>query len=223
MRRQVSASCPLENGDGYPTGLPERLSPSEKEAALLFGLKIGDPAAIETLFDRYHAKVYGLAMSILKNASDAEEAVQDVFLTVVRKADLFRGNSALYSWIYRICVNTCLMRLRRGRRTETVPIEEFLPVFTHKGEHVGPVQDWSREVERRHLEKELGQVIGGFTATLPEKYRVVFALHDVQGLSCEETAQVLDLTIASVKSRLHRARLFMRERLGRYLLDGSVV
>src|SRR5512145_2036523 len=154
MRRQVSASCPLENGDGYTAGLSERLSPSEKEAALLYGLKIGDPAAIETLFDRYHAKVYGLAMSILKNASDAEEAVQDVFLTVVRKADLFRGSSALYSWIYRICVNTCLMRLRRGRRAETVPIDGFLPVFTRDGTHAGPIDDWSPEVDRRFLDKE---------------------------------------------------------------------
>src|SRR5512134_2049195 len=183
MRRQVSASCPLENGDGYPTGLPERLSPSEKEAALLFGLKIGDPAAIETLFDRYHAKVYGLAMSILKNRSDAEEAVQDVFLTVVRKAELFRGQSALYSWIYRICVNTCLMRIRRQKRNGTVQIEQYLPVFTKDGAHANPTDDWSREVERRMLQKELGMMIEKYTGSLPEKYRSVFVLCDVQGFS----------------------------------------
>lgn len=222
MRRQVSASCPLDNGDGYTTGLQERLSSSEKEAALLYGLKIGDPAAIETLFDRYHAKVYGLAMSILKNASDAEEAVQDVFLTVVRKADLFRGNSALYSWIYRICVNTCLMRLRKVRRTETVPIDGFLPVFTNEGAHANPIEDWSRDVDRRILEKELGQVIRKYSENLPLKYRVVFTLCDVQGLSYEETAQTLDLSIAAVKSRLHRARLNLRERLARYLRDGQM-
>ena len=200
-----------------------RIGLRPEDAALLSKLRLGAPAAVEALFDRYHGKVYGLAMSILKNKSDAEEAAQDVFLTVVRKADRFQGNSALYSWIYRICVNTCLMRLRKERRTETVPIEEFLPVFTNKGKHAGPVQDWSREVERRHLEKELGQVIGGFAATLPEKYRVVFALRDIQEFSCEETAQVLNLTIPAVKSRLHRTRLYLRERLGRYLRDGSVV
>jgi len=162
-------------------------------------------------------------MSILKNKSDAEEAAQDVFLTVVRKADRFQGNSALYSWIYRICVNACLMRLRKGRRTETVPIEEFLPVFTKEGAHAGPVQDWSRGVELRLLERELGQVIKRFTDELSEKYRVVFVLSDVEGLSNEETAQVLNLTIPAVKSRLHRTRLYLRERLGRYLRDGSVV
>jgi RNA polymerase sigma-70 factor (ECF subfamily) len=193
-----------------------------EDAALLSGLRLGLPSAIEALFDRYHGKVYGLAMSILKNKCDAEEAAQDVFLTVVRKADRFQGNSALYSWIYRICVNACLMRLRKGRRTETVPIEEFLHVFTKEGAHTGPVQDWSREVERRFLEKELGQVIGGITEELPEKYRMVLVLRDVHEFSCEETAQVLDLTIAAVKSRLHRARLFLRERLSRYLRDGNV-
>ncbi|HEY6075079.1 MAG TPA: sigma-70 family RNA polymerase sigma factor, partial [Anaerolineales bacterium] len=192
-------------------------------ADLLEGIRLGAPAAVEALFDRYHGKVYGLAMSILKNKSDAEEAAQDVFLSVVRKADRFQGNSALYSWIYRICVNTCLMRLRRGRRAETFPIEEYLPVFTKEGAYARPVEDWSREVERRHLEKELGLVIKRFMDELSEKYRVVFVLSDVEGLSNEETAQVLDLTIAAVKSRLHRARLYLRERLSRYLQDGRVV
>lgn len=92
-------------------------------------LRLDEPAAVEGLFDRYHGPVYGLAMSILKNKHDAEEAAQEVFLTVLRKADRFQGNPAITS-IYRICVNACLMRLRQGRRTETVPIEEFLPVFT---------------------------------------------------------------------------------------------
>jgi RNA polymerase sigma-70 factor (ECF subfamily) len=115
------------------------------------------------------------------------------------------------------------MRLRKGRRTETVPIEEFLPVFTKEGAHADPVQNWSKEVERRMLEKELGQVIKRFTDELSEEYRVVFVLSDLEGLSNEETAQVLDLTIPAVKSRLHRTRLYLRERLSRYLRDGSVV
>jgi RNA polymerase sigma-70 factor (ECF subfamily) len=194
-----------------------------EDAALLSRLRLGAPSAVEDLFDRYHGKVYGLAMSILKNKSDAEEAVQDVFLTVVRKADRFQGNSTLYSWIYRNCMNACLIRLRKGRRTETVPIEEFLPVFTKEGAHASLVEDWSKEVERRMLEKELGQLIKRFTDELSEEYRVVFVLSDVEGLSNEETAQVLDLTIPAVKSRLHRTRLYLRERLGRYLRDGSVV
>jgi len=184
-------------------------------------LRLDEPAAVEGLFDRYHGTVYGLAMSILKNKHDAEEAAQDVFLTVVRKADRFQGNPAITSLIYRICVNACLMRLRQSRRTETVPIEEFLPVFTREGAHARPVEDWSREVEHRVPYKEFREVIGGFTEELPEQYRVAFALCDVQGISFEEAAQVLDLSIAALKYRLHQARLCLRERLGRYLQDSG--
>lgn len=193
----------------------------KEEEALLGEIRKASPAAVEELFDRYHAKVYGLAKSILKNESDAEEVVQDVFLTVVRKADLFRGQSALYSWIYRICVNTCLMRIRRQRWNGTVPIEDYLPVFTTEGTHANPAGDWSREVERRMLQKELGRMIEKYTQTLPEKYRSVFELCDVQGFSYEETAQIMGLSIPAVKSRLHRTRLFLRERLGRYLREGA--
>ena len=191
------------------------------DRVLLEELRKGTPEAVENLFDRFHAKIYSLAMSILKNESDAEEATQDVFLTVVQKAHTFKGNSALYSWIYRICVNTCLMRLRGKRRGETVSIEDFMPVFTEDGMHASLIDDWSKEVERKALDKELGQVIQRFTADLSEKYRVVFVLSDVEGLSNEETAQILGLTVPAVKSRLHRARLYLRERLTRYLQEGK--
>ncbi|MGE5753299.1 MAG: RNA polymerase sigma factor [Deltaproteobacteria bacterium] len=188
---------------------------------LLEELRKGSPDAVEMLFDRFHSKIYSLAMSILKNESDAEEAAQDVFLTVVQKAHTFKGNSALYSWIYRICVNTCLMRLRGKRRGETVSIEDFMPVFTEEGMHASLIDDWSKEVERKALDKELGQVIRHFTEDLSEKYRVVFVLSDVEGLSNEETAEILGLTVPAVKSRLHRARLYLREQLTRYLREGK--
>ena len=198
--------------------------PSERlldDNVLLEELRKGSPEAVEALFERFHGKIYGLAMSILKNESDAEEAAQDVFMTVFRKAFTFKGDSALYSWIYRICVNACLMRLRGKKRSETVSIEEFLPVFTADGRHVNAVGDWSKEVERKMLDKELGEVIRKFTEKLSEKYRVVFVLSDVEGLSNEETAQILGLTVPAVKSRLHRARLYLREQLSRYLQEGT--
>ena len=223
MDRATAGTAPLLNGSGLATKRAVCAGLHPEDAALLSRVRLGAPAAVEALFDRCHEKVYGLAMSILKKKGDAEEAAQDVFLAVVRKADRFQGNSALDSSIYRICVNACLTRLRKDRRTETVPIGEFLPVFTREGAHAKPVEGWSRDVERRIPEKELAQVIGGFTEDLPDKYRVVFALCDVQGLSCEGTAQVLDLRIATVKSRLHRVRLYLRERLGRYLRDGGAV
>src|SRR5512134_1365773 len=223
MKRASAEATSLRNGSGSANRRAIRTGLRSEDTALLSRLRLGAPAAVEALFGRYHGKVYGLAMSILMNKSDAEEAAQDVLLTVMRKAGRFQGDPALSSRIYRICVNDCLMRLRKRRRTETVPIEEFLPVFTRECAHAVPVEDWSREVERRIPDMEFGQVIGGFTEELPEEYRVVLALCDVQGFSCEEAAQVLGLTIAAVQSRLHRARLCLRERLGRYLRDGRAV
>ncbi len=193
----------------------------QDDKVLLEALREGNPEAVEALFDRYHGKIYNLAMSIVKNESDAEEAVQDVFLTVVQKAHTFKGNSALYSWIYRICVNTCLMRLRGKRRHETVSIEDFMPVFTEDGMHASLIDDWSKEVERKALDRELGEVIRKSTENLSEKYRVVFVLSDVEGLSNEETAKILGLSVPAVKSRLHRARLYLREQLSNYMKEGK--
>jgi RNA polymerase sigma-70 factor (ECF subfamily) len=191
------------------------------DEVLLDRLRKGSPDAVSELLRLFQGKIFNLAMSILKNESDAEEATQDVFMTVIRKADTFKGNSALYSWMYRICVNTCLMRLRGKRRSDTVSIEEFMSVFTEEGMHASPMDDWSKEVERNALNEELGQMIRKYTDMLSEKYKVVFVLSDVEGLSNEETAQILGLTVPAVKSRLHRARLYLREQLSRYLLEGK--
>jgi RNA polymerase sigma-70 factor (ECF subfamily) len=198
--------------------------PSERwkeDEELLDRLRKGAPGAVEELLGRYQGKIFNLAMSILKNESDAEEASQDVFMTVIRKVNTFKGNSAFYSWIYRICVNTCLMRLRGRRRSDTVAIEDFMPVFTEDGMHASPMDDWSKEVERKALNEELGNMIRKFTEELSEKYRVVFVLSDIEGLSNEETARILGMTVPAVKSRLHRARLYLREQLARYLHDGK--
>ena len=193
----------------------------KEDEVLLERLRKGSPESVSELLRLFQGKIFNLAMSILKNESDAEEATQDVFMTVIRKADTFKGNSALYSWMYRICVNTCLMRLRGKRRNDTVSIEEFMPVFTDEGMHASPMDDWSKEVERKALNEELGQMIRKFTDQLSEKYKVVFVLSDVEGLSNEETAQILGLTVPAVKSRLHRARLYLREQLARYLREGK--
>jgi RNA polymerase sigma-70 factor, ECF subfamily len=223
MKRALAETAPRWAGPGLATRHAAHSGLRPEDAALLSTLRMGAPAAVEALFDRYQEKVYGLAMSILMNKSDAEEATREVFLTMVGKADRFQWSPALHFWIYRICVNSCLMRLRKGRRTETAPIEDFLPVFTGEGAHARLVEDWSREVDLRIPDQLVGRVIGGFTAALPEKYLVVFALRDVQGFSNEETAQVLNLTIAEVKSRFYRARFYLRERLSRYLRNARTV
>ena len=196
-------------------------APGDGDDELIAGLRAGDSASVDEMLRLYQGKIFNLAMSILKNQSDAEEAAQDVFMTVIRKADTFQGNSAFYSWMYRICVNTCLMRLRGKRRTGTVSIEEFMPVFTDEGMHASPMDDWSKEVERNALNEELGRMIRRYAGELSEKYRVVFVLSDVEGLSNEETAKILGVTVPAVKSRLHRARLYLREQLSGYLREGK--
>ena len=149
--------------------------PGEGDGELLAGLRSGNPAAADELLRRYQAKIINLAMSILKNESDAEEAAQDVFMTVICKSDTFQS----------------------------------------------PMDDWSKEVERDALNEELGRMIRKYTGELSEKYRIVFVLSDVEGLSNEETAKILGLTVPAIKSRLHRARLYLRERLSRYLREGK--
>jgi RNA polymerase sigma-70 factor (ECF subfamily) len=189
---------------------------------IIEGLKKRDEQSVVDLIEKYQGRIYNLAISILRNEGDAEEITQDVFMTVYQKVDSFKGDSAFFSWIYRICVNACLMRLRNRKRTDAVSIEDFMPVFTEDGRHASEIGDWSREVERRVLNRELGDVLRTFIAELSEKYRVVLVLSDVEGLSNEETANILGLTIPAVKSRLHRARLYLRERLEKYLSEGEM-
>ncbi|MFA6148496.1 MAG: sigma-70 family RNA polymerase sigma factor, partial [bacterium] len=120
-RGSYSSTC--KRAATFVAGKQDRPSaPAGEDAELLAGLRAGNPSAVDELLRLYRVKIFNLAMSILKNESDAEEATQDVFMNVIRKADTFQGNSAFYSWMYRICVNTCLMRLRGKRRNETVSI-----------------------------------------------------------------------------------------------------
>ncbi len=194
----------------------------QEDDRIIEGLKSRDEQAVMDLIDKYQGRIYNLAISILRNEGDAEEITQDVFMTVYQKIDSFKGDSAFFSWVYRICVNACLMRLRNRKRTDAVSIEDFMPVFTEEGRHASEIGDWSREVERRVLNRELGEVLRKFIAELSDKYRVVLVLSDVEGLSNEETANILGLSIPAVKSRLHRARLYLRERLDQYLKAGEL-
>jgi RNA polymerase sigma-70 factor (ECF subfamily) len=192
----------------------------KEDEGLLERLRKGAPGAVEELLRLYQGKIFSLAMSILKNESDAEEATQDVFMTVIRKVGTFKGNSAFYSWIYRICVNTCLRRLRGRRRETRSPSRTSCPCSPRRGCSLS-VDDWSKDVERKALNEELGKMIRKFTEELSEKYRVVFVLSDIEGLSNEETAKILGMSVPAVKSRLHRARLYLREQLSRYLQEGK--
>lgn len=186
------------------------------DAALVERLKRGEEEAFVALLKRYQGKVYRLAMNITRNAQDAEEAAQDVFLAVYRKIGDFDGRAAFSTWLYRIATNAALMKLRARPGGQHLSIEEAGPAFGADGHHARPVADWSEMPEDRLLAAERRRVVQDAIAALPPDYKAAVALRDIEGLSNQEVAEVLGATVLAVKSRLHRARLALRERLATY-------
>ena len=176
----------------------------------------GDAAAFEQVLDRHQERVLRVAYSILRDPMDTEEVTQDVFLTVFEKIDSFRGDSSFSTWIHRITVNAALMRKRRNRSRKDILLEEVMPVFEENGHIAADVADWSEQASDPALQSEARAVIQAAVDQLDEKYQTVFLLRDVEGFSSEETAGILELSIPAVKSRLHRARLFLRRELADY-------
>jgi len=188
---------------------------------LLVALGSGEPRALEALAERYGGRIYRVAFGVTRNQFDAEEVLQDVLLTLARKGSSFEGRSALASWIYRITTNTALNK-RRGKRQEVeCSLEELLPAFREDGHRDGErsflLADWSQSPEAECLAGERRRVLEQALEALPEHYRAVLVLRDVEGLSNEEVAEILSESVPSVKSRLHRARMVVREQLTRDL------
>ena len=193
---------------------------------LLERIRSGDYSAFETLVSRYERKVYALALKLTGNQADAEEIAQDVFLTIYQKLDTFRGESLLSSWIYRVTANAAFMKLRDRRKRAKVDFDEGTATSgtgTSGDDNMPPVTatypqgDWSNTADVMLERGELGTKLGDAIAQLPEKFKLIFLLKDVQGLSNEEIADVVNMSVPAVKSRLHRARLFLRERLQEYV------
>jgi RNA polymerase sigma-70 factor (ECF subfamily) len=179
--------------------------------------KGGDITAFEEIISRYEAKVMNLALRFTRNQEDAEEVMQDVFTTVYRKIDGFRGQSAFSSWLYRIVVNAAFMKLRKKKQSQTVSMEDLAPAvkqYCMERESVTNTHSYNITVTR-----ELQEVLQRAIDKLPDQYRAVFVLRDVDGLSNQETGEILDLSIPAVKSRLHRSRIMLRKRLQRYYED----
>ncbi|MCZ6865224.1 MAG: sigma-70 family RNA polymerase sigma factor, partial [Candidatus Dadabacteria bacterium] len=174
--------------------------------------------AFNEIVSRYANKIYGFALRITRNSSDAEEVFQEVFLTLTKKLDTFRGESKFSSWLYRITVNATYMYLRSQKKHESnISLENYYP-YDEKGTLMGRVmaKDWSSRPDIIIFSNEALKIIDKSINELPESYRTVFHLKDVEGLSNEEVADILEISIPAVKSRLHRARLFLRDRLSDY-------
>jgi RNA polymerase sigma-70 factor, ECF subfamily len=195
--------------------------PADPGGALVARLQAGDPTALEPLMDRYGSLVYRVAYGITRNEADAEEVSQDVFLTLVRKIRTFEGRSALGTWLYRVAANAALVKRRGKRREREVSLEEHLPRFLEDGHREGDrtflLVDWSPTPEAQLLSGETRRVLERALDALPDHYRAVLVLRDVEELTTEEVAAALQETVASIKSRLHRARMALREELTRHL------
>jgi RNA polymerase sigma-70 factor, ECF subfamily len=187
-----------------------------EELALVRSAKAGDVNAFEELVRRYDRNVFRIANHITQNREDAEDVVQDAFLKAYQNLERFQEQSKFYTWLVRIAVNEALMRLRK-RRTgtgRTVSIDE--DIETEDDTIPREIADWSPNPEQMYSQAELKDILSRNIQGLPASFRTVFVLRDVEGLSTEETAEALQLSVPAVKSRLLRARLQLRERLNKY-------
>lgn len=177
-----------------------------------------DESSFDKIVSRYSDRIYGFALRITRNPSDAEEVFQEVFLTLARKIDTFRGESKFSSWLYRVTVNASYMYLRSQKKHEkNLSLENYSP-YDEKGTLMGRImyKDWCSRPDIIIFNKEALVIIEKAINELPESYRTVFHLRDIEGLSNEEVSEILGISISAVKSRLHRARLFLRDKLSDY-------
>ncbi len=168
-----------------------------------------DFSAFEELVTRYEIKVYNLAYKMLGSQEDAEDVLQDIFLSAFKSIDEFKEISSFSTWIYRIATNACLMKLR-SKKSQTISLDDKPNSLTAE------ITDWSQNSATLLDRKELREIMEKAIKSLPKMNRAVFILRDVEGLSNSEASKVLNISIAAVKSRLHRARLYLREKLSNY-------
>jgi len=194
--------------------LPDK-APSDVE--LVARAQGGDTQAFDQLVTRHEAKVYGLCLRMLGSPEDAEDVLQEVFIKAYQSLPSFRGDSAFSTWVYRIATNACLMRIRK-KKLETVPLD--MPAGPEE-DITREIPDWTRDPASRVMNDELRSVLAKHVNDLDPDNRIVFVLRDVHGLTTDDTASVLGLSVPAVKSRLHRARLHLRRRLTDYFSQGA--
>jgi len=194
---------------------PQTLRISAKdEAALVKEAKAGSYEAFEELVNRYEKKIYRLGLNITSSPEDAEDVLQETFLKAYQHLPEFREDSRFYTWLVRIAVNEGLMKLRRRRSDKSVSLDDQVD---DEGQ-IKPREftDWKPNPEQLLAQSETRQILDRAARSLPNTFRTVFFLRDVEGLSTQETAELLGLTESAVKARLFRARLHLREELSKF-------
>ncbi|MBI1355109.1 MAG: RNA polymerase sigma factor [Acidobacteria bacterium] len=187
----------------------------DDEAELVERTRAGDRDAFNRLVERNAQKVFRMARHMTRNDQDAEDVLQEAFLKAYRRLDQFQGDAKFSTWLTRIAVNEALMRLRKRRNDKTVSLDEELTLGDSPMQR--DVADDGDDPEESYERAEMREILEDAIDALAEGYRTVFVLRDVEGFSTEETAEMLDLSISAVKSRLLRARLQLRDKLRRRL------
>jgi RNA polymerase sigma-70 factor (ECF subfamily) len=202
-----------------------RSTPAETrldEAALLTRMQAGDNDAFEACVRQHSGQMLLVARRILRNDEDANDAVQDAFLSAFKGIGRFEGMSRLATWLHRIVVNAALGRLRSRQRHPEKSIEDLLPHFG-EGEHqIDPPAPWKATSETVLQQQESRAIVQNCIGQLPESYRTVLLLRDIEGLDTEETARMLETSVGVVKTRLHRARQALRTLLDPYFRRGDL-
>ncbi len=181
----------------------------------------GDYTSFEELVRRHERKIYKLAYRMMGNKEDANDILQETFLRAFRKLSSFEGKSKFSTWLYRIAVNLCLMRKRKEKKMKTVSLD--VPVLTAGGDEIKRElrDDWSENPLATLENEEVREILSKAIDLLPEEYRTVLILRGVNGFSNEEVAKMLEISLPAVKSRLHRARLSLRDALSKYFKESG--
>jgi RNA polymerase sigma-70 factor (ECF subfamily) len=188
-----------------------------QEASLVALLREGDPGAFETLVRTHMPMMLRVARRFMRSEEDARDVVQDAFVSAFRSIGKFGSNARLSTWLHRIVVNASLMRLRTQRRHPEEDIEEYLPRFKEDGHQLPRSEDWTETAETILQRTELAGIVRAAIDRLPDTYREVLLLRDIEELSGEEAAETLGVTSNAVKVRLHRARQALRTLLDPYM------
>ena len=186
------------------------LSATPFDADLVARLQAGDSGAFEALVRQHSMPLLRVARRILRSEEDARDAVQDAFISAYKSIGRFASSSRLSTWLHRIVVNTSLMRLRTQRRHPEEDIEAHLPRFLEDGHQVEPSVAWSEPADEMVQREEVRGIVRAAIDRLPEQYRIVLLLRDIEEMTTEETAEALGITANAVKIRLHRARQALR-------------
>ena len=198
----------------------------DTEVALARQLIAGEPEAFDRFVEHFRAKIFHYSWLMCGQREDAEEVAQETLLKVFESFAHLREPERVRPWVFRIAKNACLMKRRKSvfAPSQELSLDEFLPAMNREGGHATiQIADWSRLPDRQMLQSEMKEVLARAIRELPENYRAVILLRDMEELSTLETAQILDLTEDVVKTRLHRARLAVRQELDEYLRTDSRV